>query len=111
MRLEEVKEVVCPECGTAIGQWIAHGTKILRATPGLSEEDIIRRAEEKNNRGSEWLLRTVAVAAVLAAFYEPVHAFLHEQWKFVAGVAVGTIPQTILWARDRWRWLKWFSWQ
>lgn len=107
----KVKEVVCPECGTAIGQWVSPYPKILRATAGLSEEDIIRRAEEKNNRVLEWALRAVAVAAILAAFYQPVHAVLHEQWKFVVGVAVGTIPQTILWARDRWRWLKWFSWQ
>lgn len=79
---------------------------------GLTAEELVDRAARKPESW-RYLLRwfTVAGLVVLIALTEPAHAWLHAHLQFLWGVLVGSLLQVPGWLRDRWRWMKWFSWQ
>lgn len=81
----------------------------------LTEQDIVDRVAGRIER-ERMITRRLAVwgaaaLLVLVALLRPVHTFLHAHLESFAGVLVGTLLQSVPWAIDRWRWLKWFGHQ
>lgn len=78
----------------------------------LTADEIVDRAVRKEDT-LRAVRRWCAVAAfvTLVAITEPVHAWLHAHLQFLWGVLVGSLLQVPGWLRDRWLWMKWFSWQ
>ncbi len=117
MKLEEVKIVRCPECGTELGQWLPENTKMLQPVAGkapLTEEEIVSRAAEREETGrylSRWLRRSTALALLvcIVGIFQPVHSYLHAHLELLLGFLLGTLAQSVPWLIERYRWLKWFS--
>jgi putative effector of murein hydrolase len=57
------------------------------------------------------------LSLLLVSLYEPIHAWLHAHLQLLAGVVIGSVAQLLVtggvarWLRDRWLWMRWFSWQ
>jgi hypothetical protein len=80
----------------------------------LTEQDIVDRAAD--SAFERWLNIRIAAGIfvgllIVLAFYEPYHSWLHAHVEFLAGVSAGSLVQSVGWLRDRWRWMKHFSWQ
>jgi len=87
-------------------------------TVPLTAQEIVDRAAAKSvwplaGWRFYWLVWWCFPAAIILLFalYAPVHSWLHAHLQFLWGVLAGTLVQSVGWLRDRWRWLKWFSWQ
>lgn len=91
-----------------------HGEQFDRQRP-LTEQDVVDRVDSSLAR-ERMITRRMAVwgawsLLILVALLQPVHSFLHAHVEFFAGVLAGTLLQSVGWIRDRWRWLKWNTWQ
>lgn len=97
-------------------------TAFRRTLPPLTEEEIVDRAARKAQNWA-YLCRFFAAVAVviLVGITEPVHGWIRRHIEFMFGVTLGSWlelavcerwPQRCFaWLRDRWLWLRWFSWQ
>lgn len=84
----------------------------------LTAEQIVERADRRDRirKSRIYVAAWCAVSLLILAgfvflFYEPVHAWLHRHVELFLGILIGSLLQTIGWARDRWRWMRGFSWQ
>jgi hypothetical protein len=77
----------------------------------LTEEQIIDRACESDLEYGRWIAVGIFIILALLALWLPVHTWLHRHVELFAGILLGTLAQSIPWLIDRWRWLKWFSYQ
>jgi hypothetical protein len=85
----------------------------------LTSDDIVDRAaarERRNRYRWVWWLNAfrwvgIVLAILAVGLYQPTHAWLHTHLEFLWGVLAGSLLQVPGWLRDRWRWMKWFSWQ
>jgi hypothetical protein len=57
------------------------------------------------------LFVSVCIGVLAAAIaLKPFHAWLHAHLQLLLGILIGALLQVPGWLRDRWRWMKHFSW-
>jgi hypothetical protein len=83
----------------------------------LTEQDLMDRAAELDSTATgeylgRWIRRwTVAALIVcLVGLFDPFYTWLHAHLELLLGFLLGTLAQSVPWLIDRWRWIKWFSW-
>jgi hypothetical protein len=79
----------------------------------LTEQDIVDRAADRWRwYWREWWCFPIAILLLwVLALYPPSWTiFLRAHVEFLWGVLAGSLLQVPGWLRDRWRWMKLFSW-
>jgi hypothetical protein len=87
----------------------------------LTPEQIIAHSESRVRLPPEHIPLVLVyvglcfLVVVLGVFYKPFQQMVTHQRPFWLGVLVGSLAELFMirgipWLRDRWRWLRWFSW-